>query len=160
MLAKSEFLLFQDAAGRWALPTKLVERVFDLDNLTTLPLTPSILMGLTNYHGEALVVLDLAALNLPDTGMPYFRHLQAILVEAAGQRFSIAASEIHKIVTADVDDLQPCVTPISRFTLSQPGPTVTVVDVDQLLRLTEGQIRREMRHAGVRVDEPGEPDRI
>jgi chemotaxis-related protein WspB len=58
------FLLFQLDADRYALPARDVQEVLPLVSTKALPGAPAGIVGLANYRGQAVPVLDLAILAL------------------------------------------------------------------------------------------------
>ncbi len=55
-------LLFETKEGRYALPTNLIVEVVPMVKLKRIPKVPPYVLGMLNYRGTALPVLDLCAL--------------------------------------------------------------------------------------------------
>jgi len=71
------FLLFQLDADRYALPARDVQEVLPLVATKALPGAPAGIVGLANYRGQAVPVLDLA---IPTLGRPSARRVSTRLL--------------------------------------------------------------------------------
>ncbi|MET1081430.1 MAG: chemotaxis protein CheW [Pseudomonas sp.] len=58
-----QVLIFHLGADRFALPTQQVVQVLPLLATTAIPGAPAFIAGLINYHGQAVPLVDLRALN-------------------------------------------------------------------------------------------------
>jgi len=134
-----------------AIPTSMAREVFQLTNLTIVPMTPPLLLGLTSLRGSALPVFDLyslwenrrrrwkqmgfrcIAVNLGKANL-------ALLCDRIGD--IIAINEEHRVYSADE---------ISEYSFQKNGLDITEIDLDKLHHLAAVVIKRELKRKGVAV---------
>ena len=146
-----EYLSFQVADRMLAIPTAMAREVFQLTNLTVVPMTPPLLLGLTSLRGSALPVFDLYSLwenkrrrwkqmNFRCIAVNIGKSNVAILCDKIGD--IIAINEEHRVASADE---------ISEYSFQKNGVDITEIDLDKLHHLAMVVIKRELKRIGVAV---------
>jgi purine-binding chemotaxis protein CheW len=131
---------------RYGIPTSHVLEVLALRDLTPVPCTPPFVLGILNYRGRILTVLDLRPLfELPGDGSTSGHRVVA--VSAAGITFGIFAETASAPITLDAAELAPppMTLPVDRQALIR-GVTremVSVLDLEALARDPRIQVNDE-----------------
>lgn len=101
-----ELLVFSLANERCGVDTTHVRGVVPLRHLTPVPCTPTVVLGVLNYRGRVLPVLDLRALlELPRPSPT--AEARSVVVEAGGMTFAILAEAVPGIVRVGTPDVTP-----------------------------------------------------
>lgn len=146
---QAEYILFFAGERRWALPTAHVRQTFELDKLTPVPLAPAMVLGLTNLHGEAIPLIDLAALFDDPTALRRTKGMHSILVDFEEVCFALIVQSIDKISRIPDAVKTPFETEVSRFAFEMDKVSVTEIDVDKLIHLVRVATRRWILKAGL-----------
>jgi purine-binding chemotaxis protein CheW len=103
----TELLVFTLAGGRFGLRVAQIETVLPLQRATPVPCTPSVIYGLTNHHGEVVVVLDLRpylGLDAPEAGM---QRGIVVVTGSAGRKFGILGESLIGIESLETAKIIP-----------------------------------------------------
>ncbi len=97
-----EFLL---ANEKYFMPSEFIKKVILINDLTPLPCTPDFVMGIINFQGNILSVIDLKKiLGLPEYGITNLNRL--IVVSNKDLEFGLLADEICGMISIDPGQLQ------------------------------------------------------
>jgi len=119
-----EFVLAQE---KYSIEPDFVRDIFPLKTFTSIPCTPSFVLGVTNLRGEILSVIDLKRFfNLPDKGLSSFT--KVIVLESEAMTFGILADAVIGTQSIPLADIQP------------PLPTLTEVREEYLKGVTNDGI--------------------
>ncbi|MEA2781507.1 MAG: purine-binding chemotaxis protein CheW [Rhodospirillaceae bacterium] len=103
----TELLVFALAGGRFGLRVAQIETVIPLQRATPVPCTPSVVHGLTNHHGEVVVVLDLRpylGLDVPEEGI---QRGIVVVTGSAGRKFGILGESLIGIESLETAKIIP-----------------------------------------------------
>ncbi len=101
-----EVICFTLAGERYAFETKVAGEVFPADSWTSLPGTPSCILGVTNFRGEIVPIVDLRPLfGLPSPGPG--KAARVILLDDRQSRLGILAETVMGIEILDRADIHP-----------------------------------------------------
>lgn len=136
-----ELLVFSLGDQRYAIEMAYVLEAISLRGLTPVPCTPPFVLGVVNYRGQILPVLDLRRL-FELVGEGVAEASRVVVVEAGGMRFGVFADAIAgtiRVPTEDVAPLPAAVT-VDRqvFLRGVTADMVAVLDLGALVR--EGRI--------------------
>jgi len=142
-----ELLVFSLAGERYAVDTAHVQDVVPLREITSLPCTPSFVLGVVNHRGRILPVLDFRRLfGLAGEGVPEGARLVA--AEAGGMRFAIFADSVAGTIRVAVHDVTP---PPATFSDDQKswlfgvtGEMVAVLDLEAMARASRIVVKEEV----------------
>lgn len=130
-----DLLIFSLAGERYGIEAAYVLETIPLRELTPVPCTPAIVLGVMNHRGRILPVLDLRRLlELPGQGVPPGSRVVAVV--AGGMTFGILAEAVAGTAQVGTHDLAP--PPASptgnRQTLCKgvTGTMVAVLDLEAL----------------------------
>ncbi|PWC33977.1 chemotaxis protein CheW [Azospirillum sp. TSO35-2] len=102
------FLVVAVGGLRLALPLAAVRAVIRLPDLVRIPLGPSSLDGLAQWHGEAVPVLDLArALGQPGGAAAATREARVVLVGHRGQPIGLRVDAMAGLLRVAADRIDP-----------------------------------------------------
>jgi purine-binding chemotaxis protein CheW len=119
-----EFRLSQEIYG---IESAFVREVYPLKDLTTLPCTPSFVLGIINVRGQILSVIDLKNyFNLPEKGLGNLN--KVIILHSYSMEFGILADTILGTYSIPLESIQ---------TLPH---TVTGIGAEYLKGVTEGGV--------------------
>ncbi len=105
-------LTFILAYERYGIETDNVLEVISLKEVTSLPHTPAFVIGVINYRGRILSIIDLKAFfNLPRKGLPEFARL--IVLSDGKMEFGLLADQILGTYDIPVSDIEPVPTGLS-----------------------------------------------
>lgn len=135
-----ELLVFSLAGERFGVEIARVLEVTALRELIPVPCTPAFVLGVINYRGRIVTVLELRRLlNLPGEGVAKGRGV--IVVEAGGMTFGTVADTIAGTLSVPAHQVAP---PPEAFTGLRLALTrgitdalITVLDLDALARTPE-----------------------
>jgi len=97
------FMLAKEVYG---LETSFIQEVLPLRELTAIPGTPEVIMGVINVRGKIFPVIDLKKLfNLPKTGITEFN--KVILIDHQSIRFGLVTDAISGTAFIPIASLQP-----------------------------------------------------
>ena len=123
----TEVVEFYLAYERYAIESRYIKEVFALKDLTTLPCTPSFVLGIINVRGQIISVIDLKKFfELPEKGITNLNRV--IIIKKAGLEFGILADSIVGVKIIDCDKLQLSL------------PTLNGVRADYLKGVTEDHL--------------------
>lgn len=106
-------LAFEVAGQRYGLPVEHVIQIVELVSITQLPAAPKIVVGVINFRGRIIPVVDMRRrLNLPR--QPYGLRTPIIISRLNGRATGMIVDRVH-----DVIDLQPEQTEQSEQIFSQ-----------------------------------------
>jgi purine-binding chemotaxis protein CheW len=133
--AMLDLLVFSLAGERYGIETEHVLETMSLRELTPVPCTPPLILGVINHRGRILPVLDLRRLlELQGQGVP--PGSRVVAVEAGGMTFGILAEALVGTTHVAAHDVAP--PPVSltgdRQALCKgvTGTMVAVLDVEAL----------------------------
>ncbi|MEI8122346.1 MAG: chemotaxis protein CheW [bacterium] len=100
-----EVVIFNLAAGRYAVESVYVREVYPLGELTPLPCTPAFVTGIMNVRGDILAVIDLRVfLDLPGDAGISLDHV--IIVESDDSAFGILTDAATETAAFPLRDLE------------------------------------------------------
>lgn len=103
--ASMELLEFRLAQECYAIETNDVIEVYPFKNLTSLPGTPSFVLGVVNVRGRIIPVIDIKKFfDLPDKGITDLHRI--ILVSGNGLELGLLADAIVGVQTIPMESLQ------------------------------------------------------
>jgi len=132
-----DLLVFSLAGERYGIETTYVLEVIPLRELTPVPCTPPVILGVVNHRGHILPVLDLRRLfELPGQGVT--EGGQVVAVEAGGMTFGVFTDSVAGTirVAADKIALPPVTLTGDRhaFIRGVTGEMIAVLDFEALAR--------------------------
>lgn len=126
-IAQVEVVEFLLAHENYAVESKYVQEVSPLKELTSLPGTPPFILGLINFRGLILTVIDLRSLfNLPQRSLA--KQNKVIIIQTSEIKAGILADGIQGIRSVRIDELQP------------PLPTMTGIRGEFIKGVTSEQL--------------------
>lgn len=132
-----ELLMFSLAGERYAIETAHVLEVIPLRELTLVPGAPAHVLGVVNYRGRILSVLDLRRL-FELAGQGVGEGSRIVAVEAEGRRFGIFADAVTGLVRIGAGELAPPPATLpgdgQRFVRGVTAAMVAVLDLPLLAR--------------------------
>jgi purine-binding chemotaxis protein CheW len=132
-----ELLVIALAEERYGIEIAHVADVFPLRELTPVPCTPPLVLGVINHRGRVLPILDLRRL-FDLAGQGIAEGSRVVAVEAGGMRFGLYSDGLKGIVQVGVDEISPPPpalgggrqAPLRGVT----GDMLAVLDLDALVR--------------------------
>jgi purine-binding chemotaxis protein CheW len=104
--ASTAYLAFNSGRERFGVPVNDVVEILALDHYSPVPRTPPFVVGVIQWRGAILTVLDLGRLlDIPESGLADY-HV-CIIVEAAGTRVALVAREVEEIFSIPLDQIKP-----------------------------------------------------
>ena len=104
--ADLEVIEFGLAQERYAIPTAAVREVYALKDLTPVPCTPAFVLGVINWRGQILPVIDIKKFfDLPEHGITDLH--KVIIVHHEKMELGILADLIVGVRTVSLNALQP-----------------------------------------------------
>ncbi len=146
---RKEYLLFRTGTRFWSIPTDILVQAFYLDNITPIPLTPTIILGLTNIRGVALPVLDIGALFGKPTVIWRAKGKRSLLVQTEEYGFCILADEIGAIVSVADESKTTMDSEISCHAFVVDDIPRVELDAEKLVHLIRVITRREIKKSGI-----------
>ncbi len=142
-----ELVVFTLAGERFGIELTHVLEVTSLRELIPVPCTPAFVLGMINYRGRILTVLDLRRLlNLPGEGLT--EGSRVISVKAAGMTFGIVADTVAGTLSVPAHKVAPPPEALTGLRLALTrGITeelMTVLDLDALARTPEILVNDEV----------------
>ena len=126
----SSFLIFESELVKYAIPVESVDSIFWMPELSPIEAAPPWFIGLLNYHGEVIHVLDLGLrFRHPQRGYPNLTSI--ILVSAPQMRCGIVADTVMGLFEVTDESV------IKRGMITPPDFDAEYSD------LIEGEIKRE-----------------
>lgn len=101
-----DLLVFSLAGERYAVETSFVLEVVPLRDLTPVPCTPPVILGVVNHRGRILPVIDFRRL-LDLTGQEVGGKRWVVVVEAEKMTFGIGAEAVMGTIQLQASDLAP-----------------------------------------------------
>ncbi|MDD5310018.1 MAG: chemotaxis protein CheW [Deltaproteobacteria bacterium] len=135
------FLVFTLRGKRLALPAGMVDEVVQMATLTELPVGSHAVLGLLNYHGATIAVIDLAELLGAASARPGPEQV-LVLLGFGGTRFAVVADDVVDVVRVSsvamvvADEILPGAIRASGV-VPVAGERVVVVDVGSILLAAE-----------------------
>lgn len=132
-----DVLVVSLAGERYGIETAYILEVISLRELTPVPCTPPVVLGLVNHRGRILPVLDLRRLfDLPGQGVTEGSRVAA--VEVGGMTFGIFADAVAGTIRVAAHEIaHPSVTVTGdrqAFIRGVTGEMVAVLDLETLAR--------------------------
>jgi len=142
-----ELLVFSLDGERYGIETAHVLEVVPLRELTPVPGTPSFVLGVINYRGRILPVLDLRRLfDLAGQGMT--EGSRVVAVEAGGMTFGIFADAVAGTIRVGTDEVAPPPVTLTgdrqAFIQGITGEMVAVLDLKALVRHPRIMVNEEV----------------
>ncbi|MDD5558919.1 chemotaxis protein CheW [Candidatus Methylomirabilis sp.] len=132
-----DLLVFSLPGERYGIETAHVRGVISLRDLTSVPCTPPVILGVVNYRGRILPVLDLRGLfKLPGQGIT--EGGRVVAVEAGGMTFGISADAVAGTIRVAAHEiaLSPVTLSAGRHACIRgiTGEMIAVLDLEALAR--------------------------
>lgn len=124
-------IVFAVGRGRYAVELRWVREVFTLGHVTPVPRAPSGLLGVVNFRGAIVPVLDVTAFRTrsPQAVPPVESHDSGVLIEVDETLAALRTSGVVEVSSlASPDDIH------SDQVVDSSGQTVAVVDPPAILR--------------------------
>lgn len=141
-------LVFSLGAERYGIETTCVIDVLRFTELTRVPCTPPLVLGVVNHRGRIVPVLDLQRV-FGGAGSGASAESRVVTVEAGGMTFGILAAAVTGSIRIGADDLAPPpAAPVGSGSSPVRGVTadmVAVLDVDALVRDSRMVVNEEVR---------------
>jgi purine-binding chemotaxis protein CheW len=100
-----QFLAFNSGHESYGIPLSNVLEIQILQHFSPVPKTPPFIAGVVHWRGAILALLDLDRLfGLPESGLPDLH--ACVIVEAAGRRIGLVASEIEDVFSVPSSRIQ------------------------------------------------------
>jgi purine-binding chemotaxis protein CheW len=93
----SQYICFQVAEARYALPLASVVQVLRFENLTSVPMAPPFVEGILNLGGEVVPVVNLRSRLGLERGTPG-RRSRVLVVEEGGARHGLLVDGVREIL--------------------------------------------------------------
>jgi purine-binding chemotaxis protein CheW len=149
--APSRYFMIKARGQSIGLPVDCVKTVFNVDNLTPVPLAPREVAGLANLRGRIVTVLHLdRCLGLDDSRMSASG--LAVGIERNGEEYALLVDETEDVVATDEGDRVSCPTHVGAHLAELIAGCyrydegfLSILDVDAMLRrltkLSEAMLR-------------------
>lgn len=140
-LLLSQLVIFMLDDRRYALPLAVVERIIRAVEITPLPKAPDIVLGLINWRGRIIPVMNLRRrFRLPERDLRLSDHF--IVARTARRVVALVADAVTGIVVCRSDALTPAqeVLPRLRYlagVVTLEDGLILIHDLDQFLSLEE-----------------------
>jgi purine-binding chemotaxis protein CheW len=132
-----QLLIVVLAEERYGIEIARIEDVFPLRELTPVPCTPPLVLGVINHRGRVLPVLDLRRL-FDLTGQGVAEGSRVVAVEIGGMRVGLYGDGVEGIVEVGVDEVSPVSTILGgerqAFLRGVTRDMLGVLDLDALVR--------------------------
>ncbi|MBU3613234.1 chemotaxis protein CheW [Polynucleobacter sp. MG-27-Goln-C1] len=100
----SSFLVFESELVRYAIPAEAVDSIFWMPTLSPIEAAPPWFVGLANWHGEVVHVLDLG-LRFKHSPRNYLTSTNIILVSTPQMRCGIVADSVMGLTEASFESI-------------------------------------------------------
>jgi purine-binding chemotaxis protein CheW len=134
--ASRQMLAFHRGTRKYGILLEHVREVQMLEQFSWIPGAPAGILGVVHWRGMILALLDLSSLfGLPETGLSDLHVF--IVVESAGQRLAIAASQADDVLAMaadrlrDAPDLPPRILP--EWVIGVHGENRLVLRMDAIM---------------------------
>lgn len=135
-----EWLVFRVADQRYALPLAAVERVSRAVAVTALADAPAVVLGIVDWQGELLPVIDLRRRLAGDVGRRLQLDDELILTQSARRRLVLAVDEVAGLApvapAVALSALLPGAHPIAGV-VAQADGLLLIQDLDRVLALDD-----------------------
>lgn len=125
------------AHENYAVESGYVQEVCPLKEFTPLPGTPQFILGLINFRGLILTVIDLKVFFNLSQGRTVTNLNKVIIVQTSNLRVGILTDAIQGIRDVDYDELQPPLPSMTGFRREYikgvTGDRLIVLDIEKLL---------------------------
>ncbi|MBU3538683.1 chemotaxis protein CheW [Polynucleobacter sp. UK-Gri1-W3] len=98
------FLVFESESVRYAIPTESVDSIFWMPELSPIEAAPPWFIGLANWHGEVVHILDLS-LRFKHSPRSYSTLTNIILVSAPQMRCGIVSDSVMGLVDVPLESI-------------------------------------------------------
>ena len=130
-------LIFTLSGDRFGIETTHILEALDLQGLISVPCTPTFVVGVVNYKGRILTVLDLRRL-LGLSGEGVTKGSKIVSVEAGDMTFGIAVDAVGGIMLVSAHKVTPppeaLTGPCLALTRGITEELITILDLDALAR--------------------------
>lgn len=158
--ADRQFVSFELAGERFAVPMGPVQEIIRLPEVARLPLAPTALLGLANLRGRVLPLMSLRRL----LGLPDQAHSDTAraLVIHCGQALGFLVDRVCSVLQVEADELEPAQalghvhsTESLAGLIRRPGPNgqdelLMVLDFDHLVRTAFAMTQQRDNHGAAR----------
>jgi len=161
--ADAQFVSFELAAEKFAVPMGPVQEIIRLPDVARLPLAPSALLGLANLRGRVLPLMSLRRLvGLPDLAQN--DAARALVIHCGGQALGFLVDTVLSVLHVEAGELQPaagiqsvvqtdCLTGLIRRPAAEGHhDLLMVLDFELLVQRAFRSVMREARN--------GQPDSV
>lgn len=137
MLQPFDLLIFELGKERYGIDMAHVVEVLPLGGMTPVPCTPAFLLGVTNYRGRVLPLVDLGV--LLEVGEKAFEFGdRAVVVQVDDMLFGFGVDDVPEVVQMDASGWVP-ITPTAGdrqpgFVRALTGQMTGVLDLEALCR--------------------------
>ena len=100
----TQYICFQVAAGRYAVPLTPVAQVLRCENLVPLPASPPFIAGLLNLGGEVVPVLNLRSLFGLDPAEPT-RRSRVLIAEHNGRKHGLLVDGVNELLALEASSI-------------------------------------------------------
>lgn len=134
--AAIEVIEFGLAAERYGIPTAAVREIYPLKDLTPVPCTPAFVLGIINWRGQILPVIDIKKFfDLPQLGITDLHRV--IIVYHEETELGILADVVVGVRAVPLDVLQPSLPTLSgireEYLKGVTAERLVVLDVARIL---------------------------
>jgi len=103
-LKQSHYMEFKLGKKEFVMPVESVQRVVHAVEITRLPKAPPICLGLINYKGEILPVVDISRrFHLPERGIEVDRYF--IIVRSKARKFALVTDDIGSVIEVSPENI-------------------------------------------------------
>jgi purine-binding chemotaxis protein CheW len=100
------FILFQLAGTTYAVPSRVVQQMEMLENLTPVPRAAPYVAGVAYLRGQVIPAVDLRT-RFGFPRVPYDLRTRLIIIQAAGRTVGLIADTAREFVTIPTEAIQP-----------------------------------------------------
>jgi purine-binding chemotaxis protein CheW len=127
---------FALARERYAIPATAVHEVYPLKDLTPLPCTPAFVLGMINWRGQILPVIDIKKFfDMPEQGLTDLH--KVIIVRSEEMELGILADEIVGVRAIPLDAIQSSLPTLAgireEYLIGVTAERLVILDVARIL---------------------------
>lgn len=143
----SRFCLFMLGKESFAVQLSQVREVFALESITPVPAMPPMLVGVANFHGTIVPLIDLrSVVGMPISSAPRY----AVIVRHEDQLIGILVDEVPEIVTIEADEMLDGLPgelarrrPFLSGVLKMGGRVSGLIELSGLVAMLEGTVDQQ-----------------